>query len=109
VPKFKILGRLDADRIPAAVPPDYRERARRATRGGGVYTVVPFAHARDGGVTTSAAIRRAVGRLADGERVLAGGRDFTREATELLEARAATVVRIGEFGWTDESYHSLPR
>ena len=107
--KFKILGRLQADRIPAAVPPEYRERARLAATRGARYTVVLFAHDPDRGVVTSAAARRALARAEGGDPLLAIGRDFTREATVELEQAGATIVRIGEFGWTDESYHSLPR
>jgi hypothetical protein len=39
--------------------------------------------------------------------LLAVGADFTEEATEFLHAREAAIARIGEFGWTDASYHSL--
>jgi hypothetical protein len=109
VPKYKILGRLDADRLPGAVPPDYRERVRMAARPGILYTTVLFVHERGGGVVTSAEVGQALRRIAAGETMLAIGVDFTREATEMLEMRGATVVRIGEFGWTDESYRSLPR
>lgn len=110
MPKFRIIGRLEARRIPAAVPPDYRDRVRLATRPGTVYTVVLFAHDRaHGGVVTSAAVRRAFARIAVGEPILALGADFTQEATELLSAREAVIARIGEFGWTDASYQSVRR
>ena len=109
MPKFKILARLSSDRIAAALPPDYRERARMVAKAGVVYTVVLFDHDRSKGVVTSAAVRRALARIDADESILAVGADFTREATELLEEREAAIARIGEFGWTDESYHSLPR
>lgn len=109
MPKFKILARLDADRIPAAVPPDYRDRARLVVKPGVSYTVVLFSHDRSKGVVTSAAVRRAFTRIELSERILAIGADFTQEATELLNGRDAAIARIGDFGWTDESFHSLHR
>ena len=109
MPRFKILGQFDAERIPAAVPPDYRERARHVAKPGVRYTVVLFAHDRAHGVVTSAAVRRALAQIAPEQPIMAIGADFTREATELLEQRDAAIARIGEFGWTDESFQSLPR
>ena len=37
MPKVKILARLATDRIPAAVPPDYRDRVRQVAKAGLVY------------------------------------------------------------------------
>jgi hypothetical protein len=62
VPKAKILARLTADRIPAAVPPDYRDVVRLVIKPGIVYTVDLFSHDRRNGVVTSAAVRRAFSR-----------------------------------------------
>jgi hypothetical protein len=108
VVKFTILGELVADRIIAAVPRDYHERVRMSTEKGATYTVVLFAHAR-GDVVTSALVRKALRRVPPESPLLAIGADFTHEATILLEERNARVARIGEFGWTDESWASLPR
>jgi hypothetical protein len=108
VPKFKILGKFDVDQIPYVVPPDYKERVLLAVRPEIRYTVVLFAHDRErGGVVTSAVVRRAIARIPIEASLLAVGADFTEEATELLHAREAAIARIGEFGWTDASYHSL--
>jgi hypothetical protein len=106
--KFSILGKLDAEKIPAAVPPDYRERVRLAIEPGVRYTVILFAHDRShGGVVTSAAVVRALGRVPFEEAICAVGADFTKEAIKLLVARRAAIASIGEFGWTDASYQSL--
>jgi len=108
MPKFKILGEFDGDQIPHVVPPDYSERARLAVRPGMRYTIVLFAHDREhGGVVASAVVRRAIARIPLEASLLAVGADFTKEATELLHARKAAIARIGEFGWTDASYHSV--
>ena len=109
MPKFTILGRLPAERIPAAVPPGFRERVRLAARPGAAYTVLLFAHDHDRGVVTSAAVRRALGRVPEGEPLLAVGRAFTQEATEQLECRNAAVVRLSEHVWTDASYQAIRR
>jgi hypothetical protein len=109
VAKYKILGRFEQDAIPALVPPDYRERARLATKAGVRYTVVLFAHDRGKDVVASSAVRRALLHIPTEQPILAVGCDFTREATDLLGQRDAAIARIGEFGWTDESLHSLPR
>ena len=107
--KYKILGQFDRDAIPGAVPPDYRDRVRLATKAGIRYTVVLFAHDRGKDVVASAAVRRALLHIPKDQPILAVGCDFTQEATELLGQRDAAIARIGEFGWTDDSLHSLPR
>ena len=109
MPKVKILARLATDRIPAAVPPDYRDRVRQVAKAGLVYTVVLFSHDRDKGVVTSAAVRRALSRIEPAEAILAIGANFTQEAEALLNERDAAIARLGDFFWTDESYQSLPR
>lgn len=58
-------------------------------------------------VSTPAVVRSALERIPPADAVLAVGADFTREAATLLEERGAVVARIGEFGWTDESYIGL--
>ena len=107
MPKFTILGRIEAARIPALLPPDYRGLVRAVAAPGVTYTVVLFAHDRRD-VVTSALVRRALAGIAAGERVLGVGTNFTTEATALLEERGAVIARLGEFYWTDESYNSLP-
>jgi hypothetical protein len=107
VPKFTVLGRFEADRIPALLPPDYRSLVRVVTVPAEIYTVVLFPHDRRD-VVTSAPVRRALAGIAAGERVLAVGANFTAEATALLEEREAAIARLGEFYWTDESYNTLP-
>ena len=108
--KFKVLGRFPADRIPFLVPPEYRGRARMGLDPDAEYTVVLFDHDRErSGVATSAVARRALGRVGDAEPVLAVGVDFTVEATALLEDHGVTIIRIGTFGWTDESWRSRIR
>jgi hypothetical protein len=105
VPKFSVLGRFERDDILARVPSDYRGLVRIATKPDVMYTVILFPHDRShGGVSTSALIRRALRRVEPNEAILAVGADFTREATELWEARNAAIARIGTFGWTDASY-----
>jgi hypothetical protein len=105
MPKFSIIGRFEHDDIPARVPPDYRSLVRLATKPGSPYTVILFPHDRlHGGVSTSALVRRALKRVDASEQILAVGADFTREATDLLDARHAAIARIGTFGWADESY-----
>jgi len=102
------MGSVEATEAARLAPPDYRGLVRHIVRDGLQYTVVLFPHDRTHGpVTTSALVRRALGRIAPAERVLAIGADFTREATALLAERGAAVARIGEFGWTDESYTSI--
>lgn len=105
--KFSILGRLEASRIPVSLPPEFRDRARFTAASGHTYTVVLFAHDRTRSVVTSAHVRRALARIPEDESVLAVGWDFTLEATSLLNGRDAAIVRMGEFGWTDESYNAL--
>ena len=107
MPKFSILGRLEASRIPAAVPPEFRARARFTALPGQSYTVILFAHDRTRSVSTSAQVRKALRRVPETESILAVGWDFTLEATSLLQHRDAAIVRKGEAGWTDESYNSL--
>jgi hypothetical protein len=107
VPKFSILGRYEGERIPAVLPPDYRSLVRAVIRDGITYTVVLFALDRRD-VVTSAPVRRALARIPTDETILAVGANFTVEATGLLDQRDAAIARLGEFGWTDESYHSLP-
>jgi len=106
LPTFTVLGRLEHDRIPAVVPPDYRSVVRAVTAPGTTYTVVLFAHDRRD-VVTSAPVRPALAELAAGESLLAVGTNFTAEVTELLNSRNAAIARLGEFYWTDESYNSL--
>jgi hypothetical protein len=106
VPKFTVLGRFEADRVPAIVPPDYKSVVRAVTAPGTVYTVVLFAHDRRD-VVTSAPVRRALAEIAAGDQILAVGTNFTAEATALLNLRDAAIARLGEFYWTDESYNSL--
>ena len=78
---------------------------RDAAQEGVEYTVLLFPHdRRHGGVSTSALVRRALKRVQPEMPLLAVGLDFTREATEQLHAVRALIVRLGEFGWTDESY-----
>ena len=107
--KYAILGRLERSQIEGAVPPDFRARVLHAPIPAGIYTVVLFEHNRPRGVVTSAHAHRALRRIPGGDAVVAVGTDFTAEASAVLAARGAHIVRIGEFGWTDESYHSLPR
>jgi hypothetical protein len=103
--KFSILGSFGRSDLATVVPPDYRARVRHVTEEGVLYTVILFPHDRThGGVSTSTLVQRALSRVPATDRVLAVGADFTREATALLDARGAAVARIGEFGWTDESY-----
>jgi hypothetical protein len=105
---FKVLGEFDGDQIPDVVPPDYKARVRHTVRPGLRYTVILFAHDRQhGGVVSSAVVRRALARVPSQVSLLAVGADFTKEASELLHGREANIVRIGEFGWTDASYHAL--
>ena len=106
MPKFAVLGRLERDQIPDVVPPDYRSVVRAVTTLGATYTVVLLAHDRRD-VITSAPVRRALAEIAADESVLAVGSNFTAEATELLNSRNATIARLGEFYWTDESCNSL--
>ena len=106
MPKFTVLGRFEAERIPALVPHDYRSRIRAVTRGEEEFTVILFAHDRRD-VVTSAPVRRALATIAVGERVLAVGSNFTVEAIALLEEREAAIARLGEFYWTDESYNQV--
>lgn len=108
MPHFTILGQFEREAIPDAVPTDYRGLVRYATTPGAPYTVILFKHDRaNGSVNTSGLVRRALRQVPTGERVLAVGTDFTREATEVLSTRGAAIARIGEFGWTDASYLSL--
>lgn len=109
MPKAKILARLAAERIPAAVPPDYRDRVRQVVKAGFTYTVVLFSHDRERGVVTSAAVRRAFSHIEPAEAILAIGANFTQEAEALLNERDAAIARLGDLFWTDESYQSLPR
>jgi hypothetical protein len=109
VPKAKILARLTADRIPAAVPPDYLDVVRLVIKAEVVYTLVLFSHDREKGVVTSAAVRRAFSRIKPEENILAIGANFTQEAEVLLNERKAAIARLGDVFWTDESYQSLPR
>lgn len=103
--QFSILGSFDGSAIATVVPPDYRALVRHVANDGVRYTVILFPHDRThGGVSTSSLVQRALNRVPVADRILAVGADFTCEATALLDARGATVVRIGEFGWTDESY-----
>ena len=108
MPKFTILGSVPAERIPAIVPPEYRDRVRLAAHPGKEYTVVLFGRDRED-VVTSGPVRRALAKIPAAENVLAIGAGFTVEAVELLARRHAGIVRLGEFHWTDESYKSLPR
>jgi hypothetical protein len=102
--KVTIYERLAADRLRHVVPPAYRDGAAEATRPGGVYSVLLFAHApRD--VVPSAPVRKALRRLGapapDG--VLAVGTVFTEEALALLEEAGAMPVAFRKARWTDES------
>jgi hypothetical protein len=106
MPRFSVLGSFAAEEIADRVPPDFRALVREYSRTGASYTVILFLHDR-GQVNTSALVRRALTRVPPDATVLAVGADFTKEATALLEERNALIARIGEFGWTDESYQSV--
>ena len=105
---FKILGKIDSDAVAHSLPAYLRERIATAQRSADAYTVILFAHNPElGGVATSAHVRKAIGKVAANEPMLVAGHDFTQEATALLEARGAVIIRRGEFGWTDDTYRTL--
>lgn len=104
--RFSVLGSFPAREIPDRVPPDFRALVRALAHTETTYTVILFLHDR-GRVNTSAFVRRALTRVPLDAKLLAVGADFTKEATALLEQRNAIVARIGEFGWTDESYQTI--
>ena len=105
---ISILGSLEAEQILRAVPPNLRELVRMTTRQGQRYHVILFGHNQDhGSVNTSAVVRRALRHVPADAHVLAVGRDFTQEATELLNERGAAIARATTFGWTDASFIHL--
>ncbi len=106
MPKFTLLGRFTQDRFSTLLPPDYRDLARVVTKPGVSYAVVLFAHDR-ADVVPSAVVRRALQRVAEPEPILAVGANFTAEATQLLDARAAAIARLGEFHWTDATWAGI--
>jgi hypothetical protein len=106
--KFRILGSFQRDQLERALPPEYRELARKLTHSGVEYQVVQFAHDRRD-VVTSAPVRRALAEIPSQQAMLAIGSNFTAEATALLEEREAIIARLSDFYWTDESFTSLHR
>jgi hypothetical protein len=59
-------------------------------------------------IVLSGAVRRALDRLqlAEGEMVAAAP-GFTAEALDLLRARGATILTLGDFHWTDASFQAV--
>jgi hypothetical protein len=106
MPKFTIFERVPPTGLVGVVPPDYRALLPVAVRPAESYTVVLFKHDRED-VVTSASVRRALAQVGPVPALVAVGGNFTREAIELLEARDASIARLGEFFWTDESYNTL--
>ena len=102
------MERVAPDHLAVVVPPEYRSRVQAVALPAAAYTVVLFAHDRRD-VVTSAPVRRALSMLPSTPPIVAVGADFTAEAIALLQERGAAIARLGEFYWTDESYHSLPR
>ena len=107
MPKLTIFERIPAAALADVVPPDYRALLAVTVRPAASYTVVVFKHDRED-VVTSALVRRALARVGAEPALVAVGGNFTREAIELLEARNASIARLGEFFWTHESYNTLP-
>jgi len=105
---FKILGQFERDAIPGMLPPDFRGMVPVFAKPGVLYTVVLFPFNREiGGVATSSDVRRALAKVPGNTVPMAVGQDFTVEATKQLESCDAIVLRIGEYGWTDDSYKRL--
>ena len=99
---------MASEAVASSLPPYLRGRIAVIARPAPAYTVVLFAHNPElGGVATSAQVKKAIDKVDPSEPMLVAGHDFTKEATALLDARGAVIVRRNEFGWTDESYRTL--
>lgn len=106
MPKATYLGQFARERLPEIVPPEYRSLVLALTKPALQYAVLQFPHARNK-VVTSSMVRRALGRLTGHDPILAVGANFTVEAAAMLGQRDAVIARLGDFHWTDESYHSV--
>jgi hypothetical protein len=95
---------LTKQKLLAAVPQRYRVKLPplRASS----YTLLKFRSARED-VVISRVVEAALSRIEGNEQLVAVGGDFTMEGLALLEARGALVVRLGEFGWTDDRYVAI--
>lgn len=109
--KVTIYSALAGDRVVNVVPPAYRDLVPQELDPARRCSVLLFAHTeRD--VVPSAAVRRALRRLArggDGGGVVAVGTVFTAEALALLESHGASVLAQRKSYWTDESAHERQR
>lgn len=105
VSRFTILGSFADGARMRAIAPEYRDLLRATTDPQVSYCVVQFRHAREA-VVDSATVRRALAQIVTPDAVLAIGGHFTAEALAVLRAANTRAVRLGEFHWTDHSWHS---
>lgn len=87
------------------LPPEFRDRVPPVIRKGGLYTLTVFSAE----VVRERAARKALEQIDDTSVgvIVAAGRNFTREAREVLRSRSAILVTRGDFEWTEASYESV--
>jgi sulfur carrier protein ThiS len=110
--KFQILRDVPSDTLLNRLPSKYQHIPWPALLSGLPLTVLIFKSQRDekrSGVVMSRTVKQALKRLelADQQKIVAVGADFTLESRVLLEERSVEVVSRVFFGWTDESYLSI--
>ena len=103
--KFEIHDTVAGGRLRDLIPPEFREHVPSLVRKDGLYTLVVFSE----DVVRERTVRRALEQIdqAPVGVIVATGRNFTREARDLLLARSTVLVARGDFEWTEASYEAV--
>ena len=102
---FDIHDTIAGGRLRDVIPPEFRDRVPPLIRKEGLYTLVVFSE----DVVRERMVGKALEQIdqAPVGMIVAVGRNFTREARDLLLARSAVLIARGDFEWTEATYEAV--
>jgi hypothetical protein len=103
--KFDIHDTVAGGRLRDLLPPEFRGHVPALIRNDGLYTLAVFSE----DVVRERTVRKALEQIDNAPvgLIVAAGRNFTREARDLLLGRSAVLVARGDFEWTEASYEAV--
>jgi len=103
--KFDIHDTVAGGVLRDLLPLQFREYVPALIRRDGLYTLAVFSD----DVVRERTVRKALAQIdqAPVGIIVAAGRNFTREARDILLARSAVLIARGDFEWTEASYEAV--
>ena len=107
--KPHIVEGISANRVRAAIPPEFHRWLDESLLHGSAYSVISFPskHGESNTIVDSKALKKALAKARSGAQVVAVGHNFTAEARDLLADINAMCFFASDFYWTDSSWASI--